>query len=180
MAKPSKLEQLVNHGIGTFETKVVYRSGYILNAFEQNDKFDALVIPMNCHNACGVGILRASAEKYPEAKAKLDLTPAGAQNKMGNILSVDLDMGKTLVYVFCSIGFNKSTMPKRLWDNPGVNLKSLRISLIATLSRFDSVCLPSFGMGMFPTDWSTIEGVLDDVIDHYKAKGKEKTITVFR
>jgi hypothetical protein len=179
MAKPAKLEQLLNNGIGTFESKVTYRSGYILNAFENNKKFDAMIVPVNCHNACGVGILKAVADKYPEAFAQLNLTSKGDQSKMGNLLVVDLANGKKLIYVFCSIGYNKATVPKRMWDRPGVNLKSLRIALKSALTNYcDNPCIPTFGMGMFPTPWSTIEGVFDDVLDTFP--DKTKSITVFK
>ena len=71
-------------------------------------------------------------------------------------------------------------MPKALWNEPGVNLKSLRIGLTKALEHCDSPCLPTFGYGMFPTEWPTIEGVLDDVIATYDKKKQKKTITVFK
>ena len=180
MAKLSKLNQLLDNGIGTYQTQVSYRSGYIINAFEKNKNFDALIVPMNCFNGCGVGILKAVAERYPTAKSKLDQTSVGNQRKLGTIIVDEVIEGKKIIFVFCSIGYNKSNMPKALWEKPGVNLKSLRIGMKKALSECSNPCMPTFGLGMFPTPWATIEGVLDDTIEDFQKQDLEKTITVFK
>tara|TARA_Y100001963_G_scaffold159850_1_gene265705 strand:- start:1694 stop:2236 length:543 start_codon:yes stop_codon:yes gene_type:complete len=180
MAKLEKLQQLQQFGIGTFKTQVKYRNGYIINAFENNKAIDALVMPVSCFNGVGVGILKAVCERYPMLKSALDQTSCGDQKKLGKIVEVEIVEGKSVVFVFTSIGYNKNTMPKNLWNKPGVNLRALKEGMLKVLEKHNNVCLPTFGKGMFPTQWETIEGVLDDIISLKQNEGSGVTITVFK